>query len=95
MRIDRPTTTHIGDHVSTDRADARARSDRAGAAGRPGGAAVVVALGSATRQVGALPKDVADRLERVRAQIADGSYQVDFDKLAERLVDEELARVGG
>jgi flagellar biosynthesis anti-sigma factor FlgM len=36
----------------------------------------------------------AEKLERIAAQLADGSYKVDFAAVAERLVDDELSRFG-
>lgn len=35
------------------------------------------------------------RVEALKAQIAAGSYRIDFDKLVMRLLSEELARAGG
>jgi flagellar biosynthesis anti-sigma factor FlgM len=37
---------------------------------------------------------VLERLQAVKAAIAGGTYAVDFDRLASRLVDDELARGG-
>jgi flagellar biosynthesis anti-sigma factor FlgM len=36
----------------------------------------------------------AQKLERIAAQLADGSYQVDFAAVAGRLIDDELSRTG-
>jgi flagellar biosynthesis anti-sigma factor FlgM len=36
----------------------------------------------------------AEKLERISAQLADGSYQVDFAAVAGRLVEDELSRAG-
>jgi anti-sigma28 factor (negative regulator of flagellin synthesis) len=36
-----------------------------------------------------------ERVATVRAQIRNGTYKIDKDKLTARLVDEELARVVG
>jgi hypothetical protein len=37
----------------------------------------------------------ADRVAAVRAALANGTYTVDLDRLAERIADEELARSKG
>lgn len=41
---------------------------------------------------GSLDEAVRGRISTLRAQIRDGTYKVDREKLAERIVDEELAR---
>ncbi|MFO0729304.1 MAG: flagellar biosynthesis anti-sigma factor FlgM [Myxococcota bacterium] len=41
-----------------------------------------------------LESDVEKRIQTVKAQIASGTYKVDADRLAGKLVDEESARRG-
>lgn len=41
-----------------------------------------------------LGETVASRLQEVRRQLAEGSYPIDFDRLAERILDDEIARSG-
>jgi flagellar biosynthesis anti-sigma factor FlgM len=36
----------------------------------------------------------AERLQALRSQIRSGSYRIDFDKLAERILQDETARWG-
>ena len=39
--------------------------------------------------------EVEQRIEVLKTQVSEGSYQPDLDRLASRLVDEERARAGG
>ncbi len=51
----------------------------------------------AQRIVSAVTRDErasAEKVSAVRAAVDSGTYRVDFDKLAERIADEEMARVG-
>jgi flagellar biosynthesis anti-sigma factor FlgM len=59
-------------------------------------AAVVVSSDAKTADASRSRLDgaVLERLQAVKAAIAGGNYAVDFDKLASRLVDDELARGG-
>jgi anti-sigma28 factor (negative regulator of flagellin synthesis) len=36
----------------------------------------------------------AERVAALRAAVQGGTYRIDLDKLAERIADDELARVG-
>lgn len=57
----------------------------------------VVLSESATLDAGADPTAAvrAARIAEVKAQIANGGYPLDFPKLAERIVADEIGRAGG
>ena len=71
-------------------------TESATAAGPAAGDAVVVGGRSQEVQAQSARAGAArsEKLERIAAALADGSYQVDFTKVAEKLVDDELARGG-
>jgi anti-sigma28 factor (negative regulator of flagellin synthesis) len=54
----------------------------------PDAPATVVSLSSA----GTSSVDVSARLEKIRAAIDAGAYPIDLDKLAARIVDDEIMR---
>lgn len=82
MRIDPTALTAIHDP----------RTREAGAGARPADdQASVVSLGAAARAAGADPT-VTSRIARIRELLAGGDYQVDLDKLAERILDDDIAR---
>lgn len=84
MRIDPTALTAIHDsRPRTVAPGARAADDQAS----------VVSLGAAARATGINPT-VTGRIERIRELLASGDYQVDLDKLAERILDDDVARTG-
>lgn len=66
---------------------------RSGATGASGGADAVQ-LSDLSREVEALQADPAraERLESLRAAVADGTYQADSQQLSKALVDEAFER---
>jgi len=59
------------------------------------GASVVSIRSKAAAKSSAMQEaEVAARLEAVRQQLADGSYEIDFDRLAGSIADDELGRHG-
>jgi len=102
MRIDGSNIAQLGDKRATESRSARDVSEAPGAATAAAKAddtrgAVVVKLRTAEARAegaGKLTAEVAQRLDRVREQILSGDYKLDFESLAERIADEELARSG-
>jgi flagellar biosynthesis anti-sigma factor FlgM len=98
MRIFQPNPPQVTNERS-DRADGS--SARAKKSANPGAKeqAAVVSIGRAASQAASaaerIPDSVAKRLEAVRAQLRNGTYQIDFAKLAERIVDDEVDRGSG
>lgn len=89
MRID-PTTIVP---ISEGRTRTTAQATRTPAEG-----ASVVRLGDqATAAAAASPlePEVAARISRVRELLSAGEYEVDLDQLAERILDDDVARGGG
>ncbi len=61
-----------------------------------GGSASVVTLSSAGATASAAtPPEMSAKLAHIRAQLEKGDYPVDLDKLASRIVDDEVLREGG
>ncbi len=86
MRID-PT-------VITPITDAQARPT-AGRTKRNTQPASVVSLGTdAETAASAVGPEISARVSRVRELLAKGEYVVDLDKLASRILDDDLAREG-
>jgi anti-sigma28 factor (negative regulator of flagellin synthesis) len=60
------------------------------------GRASVVSLSSAAAAIppddGAPPAEVTARIEHIRAMLDKGDYPIDLDKLASRIVDDEILR---
>ncbi len=56
------------------------------------GVGEAVALSPAAKALSAEDADRAARLAEVRQALDNGSYQVDFERLADRIVEEEAAR---
>ncbi len=56
--------------------------------------AAVVSIGAAARSSGASGVDpsISTRIGRIRELLASGEYQVDLDQLAERILDDDVAR---
>jgi anti-sigma28 factor (negative regulator of flagellin synthesis) len=94
MRIEGKPSPVIADPPSSDRA--KTVSNRPDS-GEPRGA-VVLSIGDAAAKLAAssarLSESVSARLQEVRRMIADNSYPIDFDRLAERILDDESARAG-
>ncbi len=95
MRVDSSTPGHVGDRPAAEQTTSASKGADEGS-GEPRDA-VVLHLGEAAARVrdhSPLSAKISARLEEVAAQIREGTYVVDFDVLADRLVDEELARAG-
>ena len=77
--------------------DAAARSQRkqalAPAATAPSGKAELSPLAIAAHDAGTAPVDQA-RIEKLRAGIADGSYQIDHAKIAAKMISLDLGWAG-
>lgn len=89
MRID-PTTIVP---ISEGRTRTTAPATRTPAEG-----ASVVRLGeeaAAAAAASPLEPEVAARISRVRELLSAGEYEVDLDQLAERILDDDVARGGG
>jgi anti-sigma28 factor (negative regulator of flagellin synthesis) len=54
----------------------------------------VVTLSSAATVASATGPTIAERLDKLRALVAKGEYPLDLDKLASRIVDDDLVRGG-
>jgi flagellar biosynthesis anti-sigma factor FlgM len=56
--------------------------------------AAVVSIGQAAKaaSTSAVDSSVRSRLEQVRAALERGEYSVDLDRLASRIIDDEVAR---
>jgi len=55
----------------------------------------VVKLGASVGEEVQIPSAVTKRIQEIRAALARGAYPMDLDRLASRLVDDELSRGGG
>ena len=81
MRIDpKPPVPPVAAKPVREQAAPRPPADRA----------AVVELSDASATAEAARQDSAARVSELRLQIERGTYQVDLDKLAARLADEEL-----
>ncbi len=97
MRIQGPNSQAIAnaatDAASKSNAERAERKEQAASS-----KAVVVnigeAAGGASRASARLSEEVAARLEEVRSQLQAGTYGIDFERLAERIASDELARAG-
>ncbi len=75
----------------------KAHTDAKGSAPAPDGASTVT-LSSAGAAMAASPSPspgITARLEKIRALIDQGEFPVDLDKLASRIVDDDILRSGG
>ena len=52
----------------------------------------MVSLGAAATRAAGTDPSVTTRIGRIRELLASGDYQVDMDKLAERILDDDVAR---
>ena len=83
MRIDPTALTAIHDP----------RTREATTGGRPADdQASVVSIGAAATRAAGNDPSVSTRINRIRELLASGDYQVDLDKLAERILDDDIAR---
>lgn len=83
MRIDPTALTAIHDPRAREAApSARPADDQAS----------VVSLGAAATRAAGTDPSVTTRIGRIRELLASGDYQVDMDKLAERILDDDVAR---
>jgi flagellar biosynthesis anti-sigma factor FlgM len=89
MRIQGPRTDQITE---------RPGQERAGAASRSAAGTEAVKVASATSELSGLAErgraSRAEKVAHIRGQVQSGKYVVDRQKLAERMVDDELARAG-
>jgi flagellar biosynthesis anti-sigma factor FlgM len=92
MRIDPKTVTPITGYKTRDQAPATTPAPAPADSSR----ASVVTLSTAGVAVSApSPKAVGTgRIAQIRDDIANGKYPVDLDKLASRIVDDEINRGG-
>lgn len=91
MRIDTKVTTPI---TSNEARKAAPRETQAPAT--TGTKASVVQLSSAaTAAARPAAHGITARLEKIKALVDAGQYPVDLDKLAERIVDDDLLRAPG
>jgi len=89
MRIDPKLVTAVAPNEP--------REAKPAPAGKAAGEASVVKLSTAGAAVTASPEepsDVTARISNIRALVARGAYPIDLDKLASRIVDDELLRGG-
>ena len=83
MRLDPTALTAITDHRTREPSAAKRPADDE---------ASVVSIGvAATKATGADPS-ISTRIGRIRELLASGEYHVDLDKLAERILDDDIAR---
>lgn len=96
MRIDRPPLQELGAARERKAAGPSPATSSASGADPTAGTGVVVArtVAEVTASTGRAQADATDRVAALRAAVAEGRYQVDVPRLAERLVADELARGG-
>lgn len=83
MRIDPTALTAIHDPRTRETSPgARPADDQAS----------VVSLGAAATRASGTDPSVTARIGRIRELLASGDYQVDLDQLAERILDDDVAR---
>lgn len=94
MRIDRSSVQDLA--TTKDRKTAGPTpTDPQGRA--PGAAPGVVVSGTVAQAAASSDRAQAhasDKVESLRAAVADGRYHVDVEKLAERIIADEVARAG-
>ncbi len=88
--------THIGQIAG--RAEARPAGAESSRKSEASGNAVVVQIGSAAADAAQaadnVNQQVSARIAEISAQLERGTYKLDLDTLAERIVDDELSRGG-
>jgi flagellar biosynthesis anti-sigma factor FlgM len=86
----------IDPRVSVSPVDSQKSDAKPKAPAAPSGSASVVVLSSAASALGSdeTPQTITARLEKIRAMLARGTYPVDLDLLASRIVDDESMRGG-
>jgi flagellar biosynthesis anti-sigma factor FlgM len=98
MRIETQPVTPVSNDPKSDPPAAQAASP-AGRAASPS-AVVKLSPGGTSAAASAELKETHDlkvqaRILEIREQLRNGSYPVDLDELARRIVDDELSRGGG
>ncbi|HVV85931.1 MAG TPA: flagellar biosynthesis anti-sigma factor FlgM [Kofleriaceae bacterium] len=83
MRIDPTALTAIHDTRSRDTQPGTKPADDQ---------ASVVSLGAAATQATSVNPSISTRIHRIRELLSNGDYQVDLDKLAGRILDDDVAR---
>lgn len=73
---------------------ARNAKEPAPSAATPSGPATVVSLSANATAVDAASPGITTRLQNIRAMIDKGDYPIDLDKLASRIVDDDVLRGG-
>jgi anti-sigma28 factor (negative regulator of flagellin synthesis) len=85
MRIDPTALTAIHDPRTREASPgARPADDQAS----------VVSIGAAAARAAGTDPSITARISRIRELLAAGDYQVDLDQLAERILDDDVARAG-
>lgn len=84
MRIDPTALTAIHDHRTREPAGAKRSADDDQAS--------VVSIGVAATKASGTDPSISTRIGRIRELLASGDYHVDLDKLAERILDDDVAR---
>ncbi len=94
MRIQGPKIPGIQPNVNkTEESDRSAKSSET----PRGEQAVVVSIGTASRSTlggSSASEAIKARLDEVRSQLNSGQYPVDFDRLAESILADEVGRDG-
>lgn len=90
MRIDPKVTTQA---VTSESKDTPTRARPRSSTGAQAAVVKLTAAGAAIAETKS--HDITTRLETIKAMIDAGDYPVDLDKLAERIVDDEVVRSGG
>jgi flagellar biosynthesis anti-sigma factor FlgM len=90
MRIERPAVGDVAKPSERKSGPVATQSEpaRAAATGVVVSRQVAVVREAASRQA----EVTAGQVEALRAKVASGTYRVDIEKLAHRIVDDELAR---
>jgi len=89
MRIDRPSIGSVEARKTEPSTKVEAGAENIGEA-------VVVDLRARTMSAASNRSEAVHtaKLDRIARELKDGTYKVDLDRLAERIVDDELARTG-
>ena len=94
MRVDSSNAPGVAQQLTSNRGEGKTRGEQTD----DSKSAVVVSIGEAAKgsaeAAARLDSEVKTRLEAVRLQLQNSNYPIDFDRLAERIVEDELARAG-
>jgi anti-sigma28 factor (negative regulator of flagellin synthesis) len=88
---------HSTPTITTQLTDRKSAPDKAVATSDPAEGRSIESTSSRAAAAGVkLGESITSHLQEVRRQIAEGSYPIDFDRLAEKILEDETARaVGG